>query len=62
MEDGHVATISTIVINHHRPLLTPPAACLFVSYGCVTYIIFAATKELIVAVFQETAAVFLSIG
>ena len=62
MDNVYVATISTIVLYHYGPLLTPPEACLFISYGCVKYRIFAATADVIVDIFQEAAKVYLFIG
>ena len=50
------------ILLHHWPLPTSAAASLFVSSLRMTYAIFAAEEEIIVAVYCETAEVYLSLG
>ena len=60
MENGHGAAVSAIVLHMHRPLPTSDEDCLFVSTLRVPYVFFAATSDLLVAVYREMDAVSLS--
>ena len=62
MDNGDGATVSTVFLQCRMPLLTSTMAFLFISFGRVTYDNFAASAELIVFVYHETAAVYLYLG
>ena len=60
MENLYGAVVFMIVLQWNVQILTSVVSCLFVSPGCVLYVIFVVAEEFFGSVYYETAAVLLS--